>query len=155
MLEAPLIRLYPDGSFCMGSSQVWTAVNRLPVIINVNPVITTPVYNVISVSPVITSPTPNLVNICQGTTGIPEHKYDAGTGDVMVYPNPAATILNINFAERNGFKMQIYNVIGECVLQRELNISSNTIDISSLSKGVYVIQLTGADRTIQHKLIKE
>ncbi|MBI4645983.1 MAG: T9SS type A sorting domain-containing protein [Bacteroidia bacterium] len=50
--------------------------------------------------------------------------------------------------------MLVYNMIGECILQRKLNNSTNVIDISSLSKGAYVIKITCEQVTIQKKLIK-
>jgi len=80
---------------------------------------------------------------------------DNNASNIAVYPNPAADRVFINIKEKQDMIVQIYNVVGECVLQRELNNGSNEIEISSLSKGIYVIQLTGADGTIQQKLIKE
>ena len=51
--------------------------------------------------------------------------------------------------------MQIYNVVGECVLQRELSSGTNDIDVSFLLKGIYVIKITDTDLIIMQKLIKE
>ena len=73
----------------------------------------------------------------------------------LIYPNPATDRVYIDCAVRQNMKVQVYNVIGECVLQRELSSSTNDIDISSLSKGIYVIKLTGANWTVQRKLTKE
>ena len=75
--------------------------------------------------------------------------------DIKVFLNPANDRVYINCVERHHLKLQIYNVVGECVMQRELNNGTNEIDISSFTRGIYVIQLTGADMTIQRKLIKE
>lgn len=88
---------------------------------------------------------------------------DNGTGikdinfqeKLNIYPNPAIDLVYINCAEKQNLKMQIYNVVGECVLQRELNSGTNNIDISSLSKGIYIIKLTATNWTIQRKLTKE
>ncbi len=75
--------------------------------------------------------------------------------ELKIYPNPAIDRLFIDCNERMYLKMQIYNAIGELILQRELNNGMNNIDVSSLSKGVYVIKLTGDNWTVQRKLIKE
>lgn len=75
--------------------------------------------------------------------------------DIIIYPNPATDRIGIDFFEMHHVKMQIYNMIGECVLQRELNKGENEIGISFLSKGIYIIQLTGTNETIQQKLIKD
>jgi len=72
-----------------------------------------------------------------------------------IYPNPATNRVYINCTERQDVKMQVHNMIGVCVLQRELNNGTNDIDISFLSKGIYIITFSGANWTIQHKLVKE
>ncbi len=86
-------------------------------------------------------------------SGIEETNNNAS--NISVYPNPAADRVFINISERKDLVMQIYNVVGECVLQRELNNGENEITISSLPKGIYVIKISGADYAIQRKLIKE
>jgi uncharacterized protein (TIGR02145 family) len=75
--------------------------------------------------------------------------------EIKIYPNPAIDRVYIDCAERQVVKMQIYNVVGECVLQGQLSNGTNDIDVSSLSKGIYVIKLTGTDLTVQRKLTKE
>jgi uncharacterized protein (TIGR02145 family) len=75
--------------------------------------------------------------------------------EIEIYPNPATDRVFINITERQDIKMQVYNIFGECALQLEMNNGTNDIDVSSLSKGIYVIQITGADKTIQQKLIKD
>ncbi|OFZ02249.1 MAG: hypothetical protein A3K10_06930 [Bacteroidetes bacterium RIFCSPLOWO2_12_FULL_31_6] len=74
---------------------------------------------------------------------------------ISIFPNPVSDIVHINCSERHNFKMQIFNIVGECILQRELISGRNDVDISSLSIGVYVIKLTGSGSTFQQKLIKE
>ena len=90
--------------------------------------------------------------ICDSTTQINEIKYYKS---IKIYPIPAIDKVYIDCAERQDLKMQIYNVVGECVLQRELTTSTNEINVSLLSKGIYIIKLTSADWTVQRKLIKE
>jgi len=75
--------------------------------------------------------------------------------NIKIYPNPAIDRVSIDCADRNSFKMQVYNVVGACVLQRQLSNGTNDIDISFLTTGIYVIQLISADETFQQKLIKE
>jgi hypothetical protein len=73
---------------------------------------------------------------------------------INVYPNPAVDRIYIHIPERQDFEIRIFNIIGECVLQRELSSGSNTVDISKFKKGIYIIQLFSANRNIQQKLIK-
>jgi len=86
------------------------------------------------------------------TTQINEINYQ---NEIKIYPNPAIDRVSIDCAQRQDLKMQIYNVVGVRVLQRELNNGTNDIDVSSLSKGIYIIKLTGTDWTVQRKLTKE
>ena len=73
---------------------------------------------------------------------------------INVYPNPAVDRIYIHIPEKQNFELQIFNILGECIVQKELSSGSNKIDISSLAKGIYVVQLTSANRTFQQKLIK-
>jgi uncharacterized protein (TIGR02145 family) len=75
--------------------------------------------------------------------------------EIQIYPNPAKDKIYINCADRQGLKMKVFNVVGDCVFQRDFTSGTNLIDINSLTKGIYSIQLIGADKTIQQKLIKE
>jgi len=74
---------------------------------------------------------------------------------LKIYPNPVIDRVYIKCPEEENVKMQVYSMIGECVLQSELSNSTNDINVSFLSKGIYVIKLTGANWTVQRKLIKE
>jgi len=69
--------------------------------------------------------------------------------DISIYPNPASDKLHID-----GLVVQdvvIYSIDGKEVL----NISNqNTIDVSSLSKGVYFIRVSDGINVSTNKLIK-
>jgi hypothetical protein len=68
---------------------------------------------------------------------------EAQMNSVLVYPNPADKQIDVNY---QGLK-QIYNMLGE----RVISTYDSSIDISSLSKGVYVISL----EDISIRLIKK
>jgi uncharacterized protein (TIGR02145 family) len=72
-----------------------------------------------------------------------------------IYPNPAFDRVYINYTKTKSAKMQIYNIIGKCVLLGQLNYGINNIDVSSLSKGIYLLKMTGTDWTEERKLTKE
>ncbi len=91
--------------------------------------------------------------ICDSTV-IQIHKINNNEG-MHIYPNPAKDKITINYAGREDMNMFIYNIVGECVLKRELNNTTNEIDIRSLSEGMYIIKIAGAQGTMQSKLIKE
>ena len=69
-----------------------------------------------------------------------------------LYPNPANETIHIDSKDKNITQVEIYNTIGQHVLSLS-NIDENktTINIVSLPKGVYYVQINGT--TVQ-KLIK-
>ncbi|MGS0748897.1 reprolysin-like metallopeptidase [Halpernia sp. GG3] len=70
----------------------------------------------------------------------------------QIYPNPAKDILFVrNASVKSGYI--IYDITGRVVLKGNLN--NGEIKVSSLSKGVYVISLNNAGKTLTSKFIKE
>ena len=74
---------------------------------------------------------------------------------MKIYPNPAKDVITIVFGEKQNAYANIFNIIGELLIQSQLSSGKIVIDISSLSKGIYVIQLIGEGLTMQQKLLKE
>jgi hypothetical protein len=60
----------------------------------------------------------------------------------MIYPNPANNNLYVNNIPNNIEFINIINIEGKEVLKIK---ATNSIDISSLSKGIYVIKFNGSD----------
>ena len=75
--------------------------------------------------------------------------------EIQIYPNPATDKLYIHCDEIQNMRMQLFNIVGECVLQTELNKYTNEIDISSLLRGIYILKLTGTNRTLEKQIIKQ
>ena len=72
-----------------------------------------------------------------------------------IYPNPARDRINITCDDKHILKMQVFNMIGGCILQGDLNNTTNSFDLSVLSKGVYMVRISGSNWIVQQKLIKE
>lgn len=69
-----------------------------------------------------------------------------------LYPNPViADVVYITTEKNHAKEVKIYDVFGELVLSDRLN--SKAMNISKLSSGVYVVQVTENDKTITRKLI--
>ncbi|WP_375325612.1 T9SS type A sorting domain-containing protein [Flagellimonas sp. GZD32] len=69
-----------------------------------------------------------------------------------MYPNPAYGNEVYITTESNGTKqIKIFDVFGEVVLTDR--ISTNTLDISRLVPGVYVLQVTEEKKTMTRKLV--
>ena len=72
---------------------------------------------------------------------------------VSVYPNPVVETLCINNAE--GSYMAIYNMKGQQVRLVEHVDANTTVNVSSLSAGVYFVRITGDKRVNTVKFVKE
>lgn len=71
---------------------------------------------------------------------------------VSLYPNPANGFVTIS-SELEINKVEIYNLLGKRVINTS-KLVNNNLDVSSLSKGVYLIKLTSGDAIATRKFIK-
>jgi hypothetical protein len=71
--------------------------------------------------------------------------------NVVIYPNPANNELFINTQNKYS-SYAIYDLLGKEMMR---NSFSTKIDISNLTKGVYIIALKGADGIVQKMWVKE
>lgn len=85
-----------------------------------------------------------------GTASMSTNNLSISTSPISIYPNPANSILNIEVKETTNIK--IVNMLGETVSTQKLNAGNNSIDISSLTKGIYFIQPSNGGAV---KFIKE
>lgn len=75
-------------------------------------------------------------------------------GTVSIFPNPANTTLFIKAEDNSLSQYQIYNSIGQMLKQGKL--TENSIDLSGLPKGIYLIQLNFKNgQTFHSKFIKD
>ena len=76
------------------------------------------------------------------------------TSKVKLYPNPTSNVLNI---ESLGTiqTISVYNVLGQEVINKELNSTSTALDVSSLNSGIYVVKTNVDGVTSSTKFIKQ
>jgi hypothetical protein len=73
---------------------------------------------------------------------------------VRIYPNPAKTILNINFAK--ACNIFVYDANGKLIAFSEnKNDKASELDVSHFSKGFYFIKIQTNTNSIYRKFIKE
>jgi len=73
---------------------------------------------------------------------------------VLIYPNPASDLLTIVNKE-NISDILIYSITGQLLIQQKLHQQKSIIDISSLTKGIYLLKLRNHKEIITKKFIKE
>jgi uncharacterized protein (TIGR02145 family) len=74
--------------------------------------------------------------------------------ELLIYPNPAKEKIEI-IGNLQNTCLEINNLEGDILLQRKLDNNKNSIDISHLLPGIYIIKIISKQETIQKKLIKE
>ncbi|MDD4529330.1 MAG: T9SS type A sorting domain-containing protein, partial [Bacteroidales bacterium] len=72
---------------------------------------------------------------------------------ITLYPNPTSKDVNIS-SENIINSIEVFNSFGQRVYQEETKAKDKTIEISSLSKGVYIIVANTDKGYIRKKLIK-
>lgn len=73
--------------------------------------------------------------------------------NVVAYPTPAKDYITFEGKDINGAKLSIISVSGQVVLTKNLTSTKETINVSSLSTGIYYYELMNNNSTTQGKLI--
>ena len=71
----------------------------------------------------------------------------------MIYPNPASSTITIKGDNFDNEEVEIYNMLGQNVMQRALVTNESVLDISKLANGVYTVYFVNAK--VSHKFVKQ
>ncbi len=92
-----------------------------------------------------------------GWNGTPTGIEDPRTNikPVTVFPNPSNGILNVRSSDNNIYSIEIFNVIGTKVfsVQDISLLTTGSIDLSNLTKGLYLMKVSGSARPYIEKII--
>jgi hypothetical protein len=80
--------------------------------------------------------------------------YEQGAFEVLIYPNPANSVLFIDFNAASEITVSLNDVNGREVLRQTLSGLRNQLDISALRSGVYFMKLEGDGFAKIEKIIK-
>ncbi len=72
---------------------------------------------------------------------------------LKIYPNPAKNTLYVTSDSFASKQVELFDVLGKSVLNTK--VVNNTVNISSLSKGVYVAKITEEGKTATRKIVIE
>jgi|GEM_PF-263417 len=83
----------------------------------------------------------------------------AGVGEVQknaltIYPNPASSILNFS-SEEAIEGIQVYNVMGQKVVDTKPNHNQASVDVSNLSNGIYIVNTTVNGKQDSARFVKQ
>jgi hypothetical protein len=60
---------------------------------------------------------------------------------VKTYPNPATTILNVDFDSQDFYSIALHDISGKSVLQKTVDLQNSVIDVSGIANGTYLLQI--------------
>ncbi|MBK8585629.1 MAG: T9SS type A sorting domain-containing protein [Bacteroidetes bacterium] len=90
------------------------------------------------------------VDSCQSTVGIDEFSFSS----IKLFPNPASDKLLIEINSGILQKITVYDLTGKLVQTFSCNTSSQELDISTLSPGLYFLDVISDQRTFRKRFVK-
>lgn len=86
------------------------------------------------------------------SSGINSAKND---NNFRIFPNPSTGVVKINFATPSEHNVVIQNMLGEVVFTQTFNTLENSINLSNLAKGVYMVSIKENNVVRSEKLTLE
>ena len=86
---------------------------------------------------------------------VPTLNYEPTTemNDLVVYPNPSENIIHLRSPVQGQYTVDIVDINGRVIMTKNLNTKKASINISSLSKGLYLLRLTQKQAIYQAKFV--
>lgn len=75
--------------------------------------------------------------------------------DVNIYPNPTTGMLTVQTTNKQYSSVQVFNTIGQLMLEQAVTAHTTQINIQHLVSGIYYIQLKGEHGTVVEKIEKQ
>jgi hypothetical protein len=122
-----------------GSSYVWNT-NATTTSILVNPMVTTS-YSVTGINPITgcmgSAAITQTVSLCLGLSS------NAINDEFQIYPNPASNSIQLKSENETNVEVTIFDITGRLVLKNQLEnlMQNNSMETTSLSNGIYVIEI--------------
>jgi hypothetical protein len=70
---------------------------------------------------------------------------------IRFYPNPTSGVITISLFENS--TVSVFDLSGKIVMTKNLEVGEASLDMSSLTKGMYLVQVTGENSTKTEKII--
>jgi hypothetical protein len=72
---------------------------------------------------------------------------------IDVYPNPTSDLVNIFIDKTENTQLQIININGQVVLEKQINEQNTLLDVSAYNKGVYIVRISNQTGVSINKLV--
>lgn len=77
---------------------------------------------------------------------------DIDNSMINIYPNPTDGIFTIQTEGESTYTVQIFNAIGELVLERTVSNATESFDLSAEASGIYTIKIVGTEGVTTQKI---
>lgn len=74
---------------------------------------------------------------------------------VNIYPNPVSDRVSIDLEASEAKEVRITDITGRTVLTKNLDAGKNVIDVSALSKGFYLVNISAPEKIYFRRIVKE
>ena len=91
------------------------------------------------------SETGNMISVQSATASLNEY-----TNLINIFPNPSSKYINVNIDSE--LEAVVFDLLGKELIRENI---TGRLDISSLEKGTYILNITDGINTSTHKIIKE
>jgi hypothetical protein len=96
---------------------------------------------------------PKLTIATAGSLGVEKKNIESG---LVVYPNPVTNVLHINNSDGKAIQsLKIANILGKTVYSKANVLNQNSIDVSNLSSGIYILSVDSGDGIQNFKFQKK
>ena len=90
------------------------------------------------------------IDVLQTTSNVDEQELIG----LNAYPNPAQDQLTLTADEKIDF-ITVYNVVGEMVLNEQVNSNRTTLDVAALQAGIYIVEAQAGAITSSTRFVKK
>ena len=87
------------------------------------------------------------------STGYLENSEIDLSSDIAIYPNPSNGIIHIETQASTNLHIQVYNLLGELVLEQSSIHQQTAIDLTTQSAGVYFVKVSGDENTLVYEKV--
>jgi len=102
-------------------------------------------------APIVTNTT---INEFTQTVSIKENKQ---LSSITIYPNPSTGKYYITLQETinsTQYNLEVYNLLGELILNQKIQSQTTQIDLSQYPQGTYILKASGANQSFHQRIIK-
>jgi hypothetical protein len=78
--------------------------------------------------------------------------------DILIYPNPATSLVTIDSKQAAITKVEVYDVLGQLQTSTQVSLAKRhtaSIDLSKLSSGIYFVRITTGNGVVTKKVVME